>query len=114
MGLFTNTKHEEAKKKILDEVSIINGNTREIAMSLDNQGLTIHNLTIISDRLIDSTNRKLKIVDLYNDFNNMQMQNFSVPWIDGKYMSLGMWDLAFCKVSQDFVNLIEEFCNNYK
>lgn len=114
MGLFSDSKHEQIKKQILDEVATINKNVREVATIMDNSGVNINNVTRLSGILEDAASRKMHIVEMYDDFTSTQIQNFSVPWVDGRYMSLGMWDLSFCTALNTTVNEINKFCDNYK
>ena len=114
MGLFSDSKHEQIKKQILEQVATINKNIREVATIMDNGGITINSITRLSSLLEDAASRKMNIVELYDDFTATQMQNFSVPWVDGRYMSLGMWDLSFCTALNTTVNEINNFCDRYK
>ncbi|WP_418892762.1 hypothetical protein [Limibacterium fermenti] len=109
MSLFFNSELKTKKEEILRYVAILNDDIRKISYLLDTgiDSSVIKQMNFLMNPMMDNLERIKAIID---SMSESQVAQISVPWIDGKYVSIAFWWICY----RESISLFEENINNYR
>lgn len=109
MGLFTSSETTNKRNQILQDIAVINQSLRKIADILDNQGINSQSINAVNQVFMNFSNNVERMSSTVQSMRDSQLDGFSVPWMDGRYMGIMMWLGSFNMV----MNQIQGEINGY-
>lgn len=101
------------KEQIQDEIKNMNRQMQQVG-NLINQynGICSRNIEQVAITMQDLQHSQQIVQRLLDSLSASQQNNLSVPWMDGRYLPLFMWDGSFRLVMTQFNQAIQEFERN--
>ena len=112
MGLFFNTRLDSVKSEMVSHATRINGWLRELAEEMD-KGITPRNIELVAGLVNNIVAAHAAINALLPNFNASQQSSLTLPWMDGRYLSIFSWDSSLGMILSGCVHEIEEAEKRY-
>lgn len=109
MGLFFNSDTQNKKDQILRDISLVNAALRNVASTLDNDGMNRSTINSVNSILGNVMSNVTRISNTVQSMTDSQLNGFTVPWIDGRYVGIMMWLLSFSTITNQISNEMESY-----
>lgn len=113
MGLFFNSQLDRIKEQIQSHAAKINEQLRLLAQQMDNNGVTIGNIEFIASIMSNINTPHAAINSLLQQLNASQQSSLMLPWMDGRYLPIFVWDGSFRMIMAKFIEEIEQAERRY-
>lgn len=113
MGLFFNSQLDRIKEQIQSHAAKINEQLRLLAQEMDNNGVTISNIEFIANIMNNINIPHAAINSLLQQLNASQQSSLMLPWMDGRYLPIFVWDGSFRMIMAKFIEEIEQAERRY-
>ena len=109
MGLFFNSDTQNKKDQILRDISLVNAALRNVASTLDNDGMNRSTINSVNSILGNVMSNVTRISNTVQSMTDSQLNGFTVPWIDGRYVGIMTWLLSFSTITDQISNEMESY-----
>lgn len=107
MGIFFKSESDRIKEQIVDEINKINHKLKQLE-SILNKGLCYSNEDQL-DNLLDDLYSSLKIFrSKIASLSPKQLGKLALPWIDGTYIPVYLWEISFKYVMAKITNEFQQ------
>jgi len=114
MEIFGKSESDRITEQIHHEIGQMNSCLRKITDLLDRDGGVIHSNRQAIATIEESLTRHYKTIDyLLVQLSNSQIINLRVQWMDGRYLSLFMWEGSFKLVLSRIVMELDKYEKRY-
>lgn len=112
MGIFFKSESDRIKEQIVDEINKINHKLKQLEAILNN-GLCDNNADQFCDLIDDVSSYLNTSKSKMNGLSIPQLSKLALPWVDGSYIPVYLWDISFKHVMAQVNSAFEQY-TNYK
>jgi len=112
MGLFTSSETTQKREQILQYISILNRSLRDIANIIDKDGINGSSINTINEIFKKGEENAERMSNIVRSMSDSQLDGFTVPWMDGKYIGIMMWIASYVGIINKMVSKFESYANN--
>lgn len=113
MGLFFKSQTDNIKEQIQRHAAKINEQLRLLAQEVDNNGITISNMELLAQIMNNINIPHAAINSLLQQLDASQQSSLMLPWMDGRYLPIFVWDGSFRMIMAKFIEDIEQAERHY-